>query len=162
MFAVAISLLWGLFQGAQTGTVIGAVKVPETTKPAAAARVILLPAKYTEIWNKQVQTRLDNYWEIYKPEFVANKDHFLDFNRMAQLEAFRYVTSNMRRDLGDAASQFMKDASPTGQFDFAGIPFGTYQLLVHAMVNGRDLIWLKTVDVHSEIPIFVDLGKPLS
>jgi hypothetical protein len=56
----------------------------------------------------------------------------------------------------------MKDASPTGQFDFAGIPFGTYQLLVHAMVNGRDLIWLKTVDVHSEIPIFVDLGKPLS
>ena len=26
------------------------------------------------MWNKQLQQRLDNYWEIYKPELLLNKD----------------------------------------------------------------------------------------
>ena len=116
--AVGILLL-SLLQAVQTGTVIGIVKAPTNDTPVSA-RAVLLPAKYTEIWNRQVQTRLDNYWEIFKPEFVKDKEHFLNFHRMAQVEAFRYVTSNMRRDLGDAASKFMKETSPTGQFDFTG------------------------------------------
>ena len=162
MFAAALSILLGLLPAAQTGTVVGVVKLPGSAKPAEAARVVLLSPKYTEIWNKQVQTRIDNYWETFKPEFAANKERYLDFDRIAQIEALRYVTSNMRRDLGDAASKLMKDSSPTGQFEFIGIPLGTYQLLVHATVNGSDLIWSKTVDVQTEIPIFVDLGKPVS
>jgi len=68
----------------------------------------------------------------------------------------------MRRDLGDAASKLLKESSPTGQFEFTGIPFGTYQLLVQATVNGRDVIWSKPVEVQTEIPIFVDPGKPVS
>jgi hypothetical protein len=158
--AVAILVL-SLLQAAQTGTVIGVVKAPARDLPASA-RAVLLPPKYTEIWNRQVQTRLDNYWEIFKPEFIRNKEHFLDFHRMAQVEAFRYVTANMRRDLGDAASKLIKETSPAGQFDFTGVSFGTYQLLVHATVNGRDLIWTKTVDVQTEIPVFVDLAGPVS
>jgi hypothetical protein len=43
-----------------------------------------------------------------------------------------------------------------------GIPFGTYQLLVLATPNGRDVVWSRTVDVQTEIPIFVDPGKPVS
>jgi hypothetical protein len=154
-------LLLSLLQASQTGTVIAIVKGPNSDAPASA-RAVLLPPKYTEIWNRQVQTRLDNYWEIFKPEFIKDKEHFLSFHRMAQVEAFRYVTSNMRRDLGDAASKLMKETSPTGQLDFTGVSFGTYQLLVHATVSGRDLIWTKTVDVQTEIPTFVDLGRPVS
>ena len=154
-------MLLALSQGPQTGTVIGVVK-PPNAKSVETTRVALLSPQYTELWNKQVQTRIDNYWEIFKPDFVANKEHFLDYQRIAQVEAFRYVTSSMRRELGDAASKVMKDVSGTGQFEFTNIPFGTYQLIVYAMVNGRDLIWSKTVEVHSPAPIFVDLGQPVS
>ena len=155
MLIVALGILLSLSQSAQTGTIIGVVKAP-------TARVVLLTPKYTELWNKQNQERLDNYWELFKPEFAANKEHFSDFVRAAQLESFRSVTSTMRRDLGDAASKLLKESSPAGQFEFTGIPFGTYQLLVQATVNGRDVIWSKPVEVQTEIPIFVDPGKPVS
>ena len=154
------SILFALLQTTHTATVIGIVKAPEGGKPVQSARVALLPQKYTEVWNKQVQTRLDNYWELYKPEFAANKQRFLEFDRLAQLESFRYVIAFMRRDLGDASSKFLKESA--GQFEFSAIPFGTYQLLVQATVNGEDVIWSRPVVVQSEIPIFVDLGKPVS
>ena len=154
------SILFALLQTTHTGTIVGVVKPPNGGKPVQSARIALLPPKYTEVWNKQMQTRLDNYWELYKPDFAANKQRFLEFDRIAQLESFRYVTSFMRRDLGDGSSKFLKESA--GQFEFSGIPFSTYQLLVQATVNGEDVIWSKPVVVQSEIPIFVDLDKPVS
>ena len=162
MSSAVLSLFLVLFQAAQTGIVVGVVKLPGGAQPAAAARVVLLPPNYIEVWNKQVQTRLDNYWELFKPEFAGNKERFVEFNRLAQLESFRYITSSMRRDLGLEASKLMKEAGPGGQFEFTGIPVGTYQLLVLATVNGQDMIWSKAVDVQTAIPVFVDLGKPVS
>jgi len=163
VFGIVISLLLAVFQASQTGIVVGLVTHPQTGKPAQNARVALLSPKYTEVWSKQVQTRLDNYWEIFKPEFVAKKEQFLQFERMAQVEGFRYVTSIIRRDLGsDAASKFIRDTSPTGQFEITGIPFGTYQLLVHATIGGQDVVWSKSIDVQTDVPLFVDLGKPVS
>ena len=151
-----------MVQAPQTGTVVGLVKFADGAKPAEPARVVLLTPKYTEVWNKQVQQRLDNYWEIFKPEFAANKERFMDFDRIAHVEAFRYVASTMRRELGDSASKLMKDTSPSGQFEFQGIPLGTYQILVQATSKGQDVVWSRTVEVQTEIPIFVDLGKPVS
>lgn len=164
MLTTALSILLSLFQNPapQTGTVVGVVRLPNGAKPTQAARVALLPPKYTEIWNKQVQQRLDNYWEVFKPEFAVNKEHFMHFYRIAHVESFRYVTSTMRREIGDSALKLIKDASPTGQFEFRGIPFGTYQVLVQATSNGEDVVWSRTVEVQSDIPIFVDLGKPVS
>jgi hypothetical protein len=162
VLVIGLSFVLAIIEATHTGTVVGIVKLPNSTKAVSSARVVLLPPKYTELWNKQVQTRLDNYWEIFKPEFATNKQRFMEFDRLAQIEALRYVTSNMRRDLGDGASKLMKESSPAGQFEFTAIPFGTYQLLVQATVSGEDVIWSKTVDVQSEIPIFVDLGKPVS
>ena len=162
MFAIALSIFLSLIQASPTGTVVGVVKLPNQTKPAQAARVALLPPNYTEIWNKQVQQRRDNYWEMFKPEIYARKDHFDEFDRASQVEAFRYVTSTMRRELGDDASKFIKDASPAGQFEFRGIPFGTYQVIVETTFNGQDIVWSRTLEVQTDIPVFVDLGKPVS
>lgn len=162
MFALVLSVILSLVQAAQTGTVVGIVKLPNGAKPVQAARVALLPPKYTEVWNKQVQQRLDNYWEVFKPEFAVNKEHFMDFYRIAHVEAFRSAVSTMRRELGDGSSKLIKDASPTGQFEFRGIPFGTYQILVQATSNGEDIVWARTIEVQTDIPIFVDLGKPVS
>jgi len=157
---IALSILLTLLQTPHFGKIVGLVKPPEGSKITQTAHVAMLPPKYTEVWNKQVQTRLDNYWEIYKPEFAANKQRFTDFDRIAQLEAFRYVTSFMRRDLGDASSKYLKET--TGQFEFSAVPFGSYQLLVQATVNGEEVIWSRPIIVQSEIPIFADLGKPVS
>jgi hypothetical protein len=156
------AILLGLAQTAPTGTIVGVAKLSDNSKPVPRARVVLLTPKYIETWDRQVQTRLDNYWELFKPEFVAKKETFIEFENAARLEAFRYVTSEMRRELGDGASKLMKDASATGQFEFDGVPFGTYQLLVQADVNGQEIVWSKPVVVQSALPIFIDITKPVS
>lgn len=162
MLAIPLSILLGILQAAQTGTVVGVVKLPGSDRPLQGAHIVLLPPKYTEVWNKQVQQRLDNYWEIYKPEFAAHKERFLDFERAAQIESYRYVTATMRRELGLGASRLMQDSSANGQFELSSLPFGTYQLLVETTANGQDVIWSKTLEVQTDVPIFVDLGKPVS
>ena len=162
MPTLVLLIFLGLAQVSDTGTVVGIVKLPNGGKSAQAARVVLLPPKYTEVWNKQVQQRLDNYWELFKPEVFANKNNFADIDRMAHLEAMNSVTSTMRRELGSGAGLFIKQTSPAGQFEFQGIPFGTYQILVEASSEGRDVVWSRSVEVLSNIPVFVDLGKPVS
>ena len=166
MLIIGLSLLLGLAQVSptgisQTGTVIGLVKLPGG-KPSPTARVVLLLPKYTELWNRQVQQRLDNYWETFKPEFAVNKQHFADFYKLAHAETLRFVITVMRRDLGDGATKYIKETASTGEFQFGGIPFGAYQLLVQATAAGEDIIWSPTVDVQTNIPIFVDLGRPVS
>jgi hypothetical protein len=161
VLSLALVILAGIFQTAETGTVLGLVKLPNG-KPGQAARVVLLPPKYTEVWNRQVQQRIDNYWEIYKPELALKREHITDLYRLAHMEALRYVIATLRRDLGDGASKYIKETPATGQFEFRGIPFGTYQLLVQATAEGEDLIWSRIVDIGTSIPIFVDLGKPTS
>jgi hypothetical protein len=156
VLAVALSILIGFFQVAETGTVLGLVKPPQT------ARVVLVPPNYTELWNKEVQQRMDNYWEIYKPDLLANKDHVPQLFRLAYVEALRNLVATMRREMGDAASKYVKDAMPTGQFEFRGVPFGTYQLLIQTTINGDVTTWSRIVDVNTNTPIFVDIGKPTS
>src|SRR5947207_14627447 len=48
------------------------------------------------------------------------------------MESLRYVIATMRRELGDGASKYIKETSSNGQFEFRGISFGTYQVLVQA------------------------------
>jgi len=165
VLTIALGILFALFQGpqtgTQTGTIVGLVK-PEGNKPAQPARVVLLTPKYTELWDKQVQQRLDNYWELYKPQFAAHKEQFNDIYRIVYLESFSYVASTMRRELGVGAAKFIRNSSPTGEFEFEGIPVGPYQILINTTAKGQDVVWIRTVDVQSDIPVFVDLGKPNS
>ena len=162
MLGVVLSAVLAVLQGSQTGAVVGTVKLPNGAKPSQAAHAVLLPPKYIEVWNRQVQQRLDNYWEAFKPEFAVHKERFMDFYRMAHVESLRFVVSTMRRELGDESSKLVKDASPTGQFEFRGVPFGSYQLLVQTVNGGAEIVWSQAVEVQSDIPIFVDLGKPVS
>jgi hypothetical protein len=73
------AILLGLAQTAPTGTIVGVAKLSDNSKPVPRARVVLLTPKYIESWDRQVQTRLDNYWELFKPEFVAKKETFIEF-----------------------------------------------------------------------------------
>jgi hypothetical protein len=163
MLALVLSAFLTLLQApTQTGTVTGVVKLPNGSRQTHTAQAALLPAKYADMWNKQMQQRLDNYWEIYKPELLVNKEHVTEIYRMAHVEAFRYITSTMRRELGEGASKYIKDTSANGQFEFRDIPFGTYQLLVGTAAAGQDVVWSRTIDVDSDVPVFADLGQPVS
>jgi len=161
VLALALSLVIGFFQVAQTGTVIGLVKLPNG-KPPQGARVVMLPPNYTELWNREVQQRLDNYWEIYKPDLLSNNDHVPRLYKLAYVQALRNLTTTMRREMGEGASKYIKDAAPTGQFEFRGLPFGTYQLVIQATTEGDTITWSRIVDVDTNVPIFVDIGKPNS
>jgi len=160
VLALTLSLVISFFQVAQTGTVLGLVKLP-TGKPAQSARVVMVPPKYTELWNREVQQRLDNYWEIYKPDLLANKDHVPRLYKLAYVEALRNLTTTMRRELGEGASKYIKDATPTGQFEFRDLPFGTYQLVIQT-TEGDATTWSKIVDIDTSVPLFIDIGKPTS
>src|SRR5262249_14680984 len=152
----ALGILLIFLQTPQTGTIIGIVKGHEASRPAQSVRVVLLTPKYTEVWNRQNQQRLDNYWELFKPDFAAHKDRFTDYIRISNLESFGYVVNTMRRELGSNASKFIKDAAPAGQFEFPGIPLGTYLILVQTLENRQDVVWTRTVELQSDIPVFVD------
>lgn len=162
MIALAFSAALWLLQAKGAGVVVGAVKLPTSLRTVQSTRVLLLPPKYTELWNRQVQIRLDNYWELYKPEFAARKERFVEFSRAAQVEGFRYITAMLQRDLGSAANAYMKESSAAGQFEFKNLPLQTYELLVETTIDGQDVILSKTVPVTSDVPVFVDLGQPPS
>jgi hypothetical protein len=159
--AVALAIVLAFVQAAETGTVIGLVKLPGG-KLSEGAHVVLLPPKYTELWNRQVQQRIDNYWETFKPQLAVNKTHITDLYRLAHTESLRYVVATMRRDLGEGANKYIKETPANGQFEFRGISIGTYQLLVQASAEGETITWSRIVDVETNVPIFVDLGKPVS
>jgi len=161
VLAAALAICFGIFQAAETGTVIGLVKLPGN-KPAQSVRVLLLPPKYTEVWNRQVQQQIDNYWEIYKPQLAVHKERIADLYRLAHVNSLAYVIAAMRRDLGEGASKYIRETPATGQFEFHGVALGTYQLLVQATADGEYITWSRIVDVQTNIPIFVDLGRPIS
>jgi len=93
------------------------VKLP-AAKPAKRA-CCPAPPDYTELWNKEVQQRLDNYWEIYKPDLLANKDHVPKLFRLAYVEALRNLIATMRNELGEGASNTSKKTASTGSSNFA-------------------------------------------
>jgi len=78
------------------------------------------------------------------------------------VNSLAYVIAAMRRDLGEGASKYIRETPATGQFEFHGVALGTYQLLVQATADGEYITWSRIVDVQTNIPIFVDLGRPIS
>jgi hypothetical protein len=139
--------------GIIAGTVVGSAQQPERIQ------VILLSAEYLDLWNGDVQRRLDVYWERYKPAFAKEKELFFQISRMAHIEATDYVLGRMRRDM--SASDYLKHASPEGRFEFKNVPYGEYKILALGRMGEQQTIWQESVDVRSPIPQFLELKKPL-
>lgn len=141
--------------GIIAGTVAGIVRRPGS----APVQVILLSPQYADLWNGDVQKRLDVYWERYKPAFAAQKEFFFEVSRMAHKEATDYILGRMRRD--GTLSDYLKQVSPEGGFEFKNVPFGEYKILAVGRVGDEDMIWQESVDVRSPIPQFLELKKRL-
>ena len=146
---------------AETGIIAGRVAPPPEQRISGPVQVILLPPRYTNLWNSDVQKRLDNYWERYKPAFATQKEYFFEVSRMAQKESIDYIVTRMRRDPSSNAADFIKETSPEGKFEFKNVPFGEYKILALGKVGDQSVIWQDTVDVQSPIPQFLELKKRL-
>ena len=149
MFAVMMGLLL------QSATISGGLDVPPGMQPPATARVVLLPLEYAKLFNAQTQIRLDNFWEDFKPQFVRQKELFIQFMPIAYSSALEAVLSQMRRDSKVNMANLVKTA-PQGQFEFRGVAPGEYKLVATASLRGIDYVWTETLQVESA-PIFLQM-----
>jgi hypothetical protein len=141
----------------ETGIIAGIVVGDPEQKLVHPVRVILLSAHYANLWDTDVQQRLDVYWERFKPAFAIQKEFFFEVSRRAQKEAADAIVFRMRRDPSAAVSEYVKEASPTGTFEFMNIPLGEYKILAVGRVGGEEVIWQDSIYVGSPIPQFVEL-----
>jgi hypothetical protein len=143
----------------ETGIIAGTIARPAQGSVSQSVQVILLSPQYADLWNTDVQKRLDVYWERYKPAFAAQKELFFEVSRMAQKEATDFIVTRMRRDA--SVSDYLKQASPEGKFEFKNLPFGEYKILALGKIGDEETIWQESVDVRSPIPQFLELKKRL-
>jgi hypothetical protein len=142
-----------------SGTIAGTVPALPSQKLPAPIQVILLSAEYSDLWNSDVQKRLDVYWERYKPAFARQKEFFYQVSKQAQREATNYIVRRMRRDTSTNSADYVKEASSDGSFEFRNIPYGEYKVLAIGKIAGDDVMWQESVDVRTPIPQFLRLKK---
>jgi hypothetical protein len=142
-----------------TSLITGTVVLPPLQKPSRPVQVILLSSQYMNLWNSDVQKRLDVYWETYKPAFASQKDFFFEISKQAHREATNYVLTRMRRDPSSNLADYLKETSPDGTFEFKNVPFGEYKVLAIGRIGDQDVMWQEFVDVRSSVPQFVEMKK---
>src|SRR3989440_6204923 len=81
-FLIAALLVLGQ-KPQETGIVMGIVVPPVSQQISPPVQVILLPAQYRDLWNSDLQKRLDVYWEHYKPAFARRKEFFFEVSKQA-------------------------------------------------------------------------------
>jgi hypothetical protein len=152
------AMLLGGQKPEETGIITGSVVPPAQQRISQPVQVILLSPRYMDLWNSDVQKRLDVYWETYKPAFAVRKELFFEVSRQAHREATNLVLSRMRRDTAIPASDYLKETAD-GKFEFRDIPFGEYKILAVGRIGDQEVMWQEFVDVRSSVPQFIELKK---
>jgi|SRR5262245_6090312 len=149
MSAVILALLL------QSTSVSGGLEVPRGATPPETAQVVLLPLEYEKLFNAEVQKRLDNYWEDFKPAFARQKELFYQVMPEAYKAGLETVILRMRRDTKVNSANLIKNV-PQGQFEFRGVAPGEYKLVAIANLRGSDYVWTEVLQVESK-PIFIQM-----
>jgi hypothetical protein len=158
---MALTLVVPQAAPAHTGTVAGKITTAEGSKLAKPAQVILLSPDYVEQWNTDVQERMDNYWERFKPTFIQQKEMYREVAKMAYRDAFDALVRSMRRSSQPHVADFIHDTTADGKFEFTHIPVGRYKLLAMGPVGFEQIVWQESVDLTGSVPLYVELKKTL-
>jgi hypothetical protein len=142
----------------QTGAIAGRIPLPDGLTLAKPAQVVVLPPEYTEMWNTDVQERLDNYCEDFKPAFIQQKEYFLELEQRAYRDAFQFIT-RMQFDNRTRSSSLIHDSTPDGGFEFKNLPTRRYKILALGRVGDQEIVWADLVNLTSAVPIYVQLKK---
>jgi len=141
------------------GIIAGSVLPPEESKISQPLTVVLLAPQYVDLWNSDVQKRLDTYWERYKAALVQKKELFFELSRTAYQESLQFVLSRMNRDLGAGISKFREMSTPDGKFEFKNVPMGEYKVVAIGRAGNQVYIWQEATDITSSVPQFLQLKK---
>lgn len=156
-------LVAALFVAAQSektagsGIIVGSVYPPGSLTVSEPLQIVLLSPPYVELWEGDLQKRLDSYWERYKPAFAQNKEYFTEISRMAYLDSIQFVVNRIRRDLREKAAAFIRQSSSEGRFEFKDVPFGDYKVIAMGRASSQNFIWQEPIAVQSSIPQFIEL-----
>ena len=139
------------------GTIVGRVVIGQDMEGFEHVRAILLSPMWTEFWNSAVQRGLDDYFSRYRDAVARNRETYNELTGWAHRDAAGTVLSEMQRSLGERFRESVRMVSPEGRFEFTGVPYGDYRVIVIASVEGRALIWTENVRVLSPIPQFIEV-----
>jgi hypothetical protein len=142
-----------------TGTIAGRVVSPQGTRLSRPAQILLLPPEYTETWNTDVQVRLDNYWEDYKPTFIQQKEMFYEIEKKAYRDAFEFVVKQIRRHNPMRSVELIQDSTADGAFEFRNASTGRYRVLALGRIGDQDVVWSESVELKSPAPMYIQLKK---
>jgi hypothetical protein len=134
----------------QSASITGSVAVPQGMAPPATVRAVLLPLEYAKLFNAEAQERIDNYWEAFKNAGMAQrqKEQFTQYMAFAYGNALETAVSQMRRDSKVDCNNLIKNSS-SGQFEFRGVRYGEYKLVIIGNLRGTDYVWTETLQVDS-------------
>jgi hypothetical protein len=139
------------------GIIAGSVIAPAQAKISQPLQVVLLAPQYVDMWNRDVQQRLDVYWERYKPAFAQKKELFFELSKNAYQESLQFVLGRMSRDLGTRLATYRGQSTADGKFEFKDIPVGEYKVVAIGRAGDQTYIWQESTEITSSIPQFLQL-----
>ena len=143
------------------GTITGHVETPADMEIVDPVQAVLLAPRWVDVWNGDVQKRLDSYFDRYRQAFARNPEFFNQVSNMAHRDAIVFVIGRMQRELGDQFTHLVKGVSPEGRFEFGEVPLGEYKVIVVASAEARNLIWVENIEITSPIPQFIEIRNRL-
>jgi len=161
VIAGATGLAAAAQEPAETGIVVGQVPLPEGIGDLGVIEAVLMSPQWTAVWNSEVQERIDNYFAANSAAINENRALFAQISARAQREAVEVVISRMQVSLGEEFSESVRAVSIDGGFEFAGVPFGYYRIIVVGRIGGATRIWSGAVTIRSSIPEFIEIRDRL-
>ena len=143
------------------GTITGHVETPADTEIVDPVQAVLLAPRWVDLWNGDVQKRLDAYFDRYRQAFARNPEFFNQVSNMAHRDAIVFVIGRMQRELGEQFTQVVTGVSPEGRFEFGEVPLGEYKVIVVASADARNLIWVENIEITGPIPQFIEIRNRL-
>jgi hypothetical protein len=130
----------------QSTTISGSLLAPIGMAPPASAEIVLLPDPYAQMFIAEAQQLIDDYWQMYKPEFAADKQLFLKVPPVAYKNALEIVLLRMRGDPKINTSNYVRTAS-AGRFEVRGVPPGEYKIIAMGSLRNIDYVWTESLEV---------------
>lgn len=144
-----------------SGSIIGAVDLPEDLSEDPVVEVLLMAPEWASAWNSDVQERLRVYSSNNAQAIERDPSLFDRIAYRARREATAYVAARMQGNLGvEAFERFVGDVASDGTFEFGGLAFGEYQVIVVAQGETASYLWAQPVRISGSVPQFVEMGPP--
>lgn len=144
-------------QPSPTGTIFGRVDLGSVPAGDDFAEAVLLSPEWAVAWNAEVQRRIDDDFSRNIAAVDRDRDLFGLIAQRAERQATMAVIARMRASLGGNLGDAVRTIGADGVFEFTGVPYGDYRVIVVASISGAGRIWSGAVAVRSSVPEIVEV-----